>query len=44
MQHLNWRKIDQFLMPASEEVSAKVELMSQQGIAVEVNITFWGTY
>ena len=36
MQHLNWCKIDQFLMPASKEVSAKVELMSQQGIAVEV--------
>jgi hypothetical protein len=43
MQHLNWRKTDQFLM-ASKEVSAKVEPMSQQGIAVEVNITFWGTY
>ena len=40
MQHLNWRKIDQFLMPASEEVSAKVELMSQQGIAVEVISNF----
>ena len=39
MQHLNWRKTDQFLM-ASKEVSAKVELMSQQGIAVEVISNF----
>jgi hypothetical protein len=29
-------------MPASKEGSAKVELMSQQGIAVEVNVTFGG--
>ena len=43
MQHLNWRKTNQFLM-ASKDLSAKVELMSQQGIAVEVNVTFWGTY
>ena len=40
MQHLNWRKIDQFLIPTSKEVSAKVELMSQQGIAVEVISNF----
>jgi hypothetical protein len=40
MQHLNWCKIDQFQMPASKEVSAKVELMSQQGIAVEVISNF----
>ena len=44
MQDLNWRKTVLFLIPESKEVSAKVELMSQQGIAVEVNITFWGTY
>jgi hypothetical protein len=31
-------------MRESKELSAKVELMSQQGIAVEVNLTFWGTY
>ena len=44
MQDLNWRKTNPFLMPASKEGSVKVELMSQQGIAVEVNLTFWGTY
>jgi hypothetical protein len=44
MQHLNWRKTDQFLMRASKEGSPKIEFMSQQGIAVEVNVTFWGIY
>lgn len=44
MQDLSWRKTDPFLMPASKEGSAKVELMSQQGIAVELNVTFWGAY
>ena len=31
-------------MPASKEGSPKLEFMRQQGIAVEVNGTFWGTY
>jgi hypothetical protein len=40
MQDLSWRKTHPFLMPASKEGSAKVELMSQQGIAVEVISNF----